>query len=319
MDGLVSVALATFNGKKYLQEQLDSIYNQTYKHIEVIVSDDASNDQTIDLLNEYKSKHGLKYYKNDKNLGFISNFQKAIEHCTGDYIALADQDDIWHPNKIEKLLKNIGSKPLICSDALVIDSNGNVLSESLSDYAKLKFFYQDQFKYLLFGNFVPGCTMLFKKELKEYILPISKNFPFHDWWIALVTATMGGIAFCDEPLMMYRRHDSNCSLTAHPEKQNGSNITKKITDVISYIKTNGYNGKIQLLKSLLQYNFFTNEYKQFIRDTIEFYEGMVHAKIPIKSTMYALRNRKYICAKRNKALQWIFALGTIALPILKKL
>jgi len=205
------------------------------------------------------------------------------------------------------------------SDALVIDLNGNVLSESLSDYAKLKFFYQDQFKYLLFGNFIPGCTMLFKKELKEYILPIPQNFPFHDWWIAIVTAANGGIAFCDEPLIMYRRHDSNCSLTAHPEKQNGNTLAKKIGDIKSNIKVGGYTGKIQLLKSLLQYNFFTNEYKQFIRDTIEFYEGMVHAKIPIKSTMYALRNRKYICAKRNKALQWIFALGTIALPILKKL
>lgn len=319
MNGLISVALATFNGKKYLRDQLDSIYNQTYKNIEVIVSDDASNDQTIELLNEYKSKYGLKYYINDKNYGLISNFQKAIEHCNGDYIALADQDDIWKPNKIEMLLKNIGNKSLVCSDALVIDSNGNVLSESLFDYGKLKFFYQDQLRYLLFGNFIPGCTMLFKKELKKYILPIPGNFPFHDWWIALVAAAMDGISFCNEPLMMYRRHGNNCSLTAYPEKQNGNNVTKKICDVKSNIKMDGYSGKIQFLKCLLQYEFFTNEHKQFIVDTIEFYEGLVNDKIPLKSTAFAIKNRKYIFAKRNKALQWIFAVGTIATPILKKL
>lgn len=319
MDGLVSVALATFNGKKYLRNQLDSICNQTYKNIEIIVSDDASSDETIELLNEYKSKYGLKYYINDKNYGLISNFQKAIEHCTGDYIALADQDDIWKPNKIEMLLKNIDNKSLICSDALVIDSNGNVLSHSLFDYAKLKFFYQDQFKYLLFGNFVPGCTMLFRKELKDYILPIPQNFQFHDWWIALVAAAIGGIAFCSEPLIMYRKHDSNCSLTAYPEKQNGSNLTKKICDVKSNITMDGYKGKIQFLNSLLQYEFFTKDHREFIRDTIGFYEGLIYDKIPLKSTAFAIKNRKYICAKRNKAFQLIIALGTLASPILKRL
>ena len=97
---LVSIAMATYNGEKYLKEQLDSIYAQTYKDIEVIVCDDCSSDKTVEILDEYKEKYGLKYYINEKNLGFKKNFEKAISLCSGDFIALADQDDIWIENKI---------------------------------------------------------------------------------------------------------------------------------------------------------------------------------------------------------------------------
>lgn len=110
---LVSIAMATYNGEKYLKEQLDSIYAQTYKNIEVIVCDDCSSDKTVEILDEYKEKYGLKYYINEKNLGFKKNFEKAISLCSGDFIALADQDDIWIESKIEIFLKSKGIDNLI--------------------------------------------------------------------------------------------------------------------------------------------------------------------------------------------------------------
>ena len=92
---LISIAIATYNGEKYLEEQLDSIYAQTYKNIEVIVTDDCSSDKTVEILKKYYKSHGLKYVINETNLGFVKNFEKAISLCRGDYIALSDQDDIW--------------------------------------------------------------------------------------------------------------------------------------------------------------------------------------------------------------------------------
>src|SRR5574344_2136916 len=99
---MISLALPTYNGEKYLREQLDSIFNQTMVPEEIVVVDDRSTDSTIQILEEYKQKYGLKYYINEQNLGYNKNFEKAITLCQGDYIALCDQDDVWLPEKIEK-------------------------------------------------------------------------------------------------------------------------------------------------------------------------------------------------------------------------
>ena len=128
---LVSIAMATYNGEKYLRKQLESIYNQTYKNIEFIVCDDRSSDKTVKILQEYQNKYGLKFFINEQNLGFVKNFEKAASLCTGEYIAFADQDDVWLPDKIEILLSEIGNNSLICSDAKLIDENNNQVAESL--------------------------------------------------------------------------------------------------------------------------------------------------------------------------------------------
>ncbi len=115
-NSLISIAMATYNGEKYLKDQLDSIYNQTYKNIEVIVTDDCSIDKIVEILEQYARFHGLKYTVNEENLGFV----KVISLCGGEYIALADQDDIWEKNKIEILVNEIGSNLLIHSDWVIL-------------------------------------------------------------------------------------------------------------------------------------------------------------------------------------------------------
>jgi len=206
---MISVAIATYNGAKFLREQLDSIYNQTYKNIEVIACDDCSTDKTVEILDEYKNKHGLKYFVNKKNLGFVKNFEKAITLCTGDYIALCDQDDIWKEEKLEYLLARIGKNDLIYSDAELINENGEVFSDSFMRYTSLQYTREDQFERLLYGNFAQGASMLFRSSLKDEFLPFPEGIPYHDWWIALVASAYDGIKCEETSLIQYRIHDKN--------------------------------------------------------------------------------------------------------------
>lgn len=122
---MISIAMATYNGEKYLREQLDSILAQTIQDFELIVCDDCSTDSTVQILNEYVEKDSrIKVFVNAKNLGFRKNFEKAIGLCKGEYIALSDQDDIWMTEHLELLVDNIQNKDLIAGNSELIDSLG---------------------------------------------------------------------------------------------------------------------------------------------------------------------------------------------------
>ena len=207
-DKLVSIAMATYNGEKYLREQLDSIYNQTYKNIEVIVCDDCSVDETVTILEEYRLRFGLKYYINEKNLGYTKNFEKASALCNNEFIAFSDQDDLWLNEKIEVLLKNIENNLLIFSDALVINSNKEIISNSRYDYiSKI-----ENVKTKYYQNFAKknalGCTILINKELLNHALPFKKTTG-HDNWLISTAIKLNSIIFIDKQLIMYRIHDRN--------------------------------------------------------------------------------------------------------------
>lgn len=200
----ISIALTTYNGEKYLQEQLESIYNQTFNNFEVIVCDDCSSDRTVSILEEYRKKYGLRYYVNDQNIGFVKNFEKAISLCKGEYIALSDQDDIWKSTKLETLLSNIGDAFLITSDAELIDESGVLFHESFRRYSKLYVVLNKQFESLLFHNFVQGATLMFRNELLKIALPFPDGIGYHDWWLALCASYHNKIIYYDKPLIRYR-------------------------------------------------------------------------------------------------------------------
>lgn len=204
---LVSIALATYNGEKFLAEFLDSVYSQSYQNIEVIAIDDCSTDETAIILEKYKQTHGLKYKVNPKNLGFIKNFEKVLSLCSGEYIALADQDDIWFPEKIPTLLDNIGNHLLIHSDAILIDAEKNKIADSFTRFSNKKV-RLTSFKNLLFYNNVTGCTSMIKKELIQKALPFPDKIIYHDWWLALVAAKYGNIQYLQEPFLYYRQHEN---------------------------------------------------------------------------------------------------------------
>jgi len=241
-DALVSIAMITYNGEKYLEQQLESIYAQTYKNIEVIVCDDNSNDATIDILKKYEASHGLKFYINDVNLGINKNFEKAFSFCKGDFIAPSDQDDIWLENKIQTLVDEIQDNTLIYTMTKAIDENGDVLDDFAFD--KDTYIQGSNNLAFLFDNCVSGHTTMFKKD----ILPYMKNIVdvmYPDWWSAFVASTYGSIKFLKEPLVLYRRHNAQAT-----------NETSKKKSIFNRLKIKEQSKKEYITKMMAQLEAF---------------------------------------------------------------
>lgn len=204
----VSIALATYNGSKYLREQLDSIYNQTYTNIEVIVIDDCSNDNTIEILDFYKIKYNLKYFINSYKLGVIDNFFKAITLCDGDLIALADQDDFWLQKKIENAVNIINQEDL--EIPLVYASRLEFVDENLFHLGYSYMPDSLSFDKALVQNYLTGCTMVFNKKAKDIIISyLPKKTLMHDWWIYIVISAFGKILIDKTITIKYRQHSNN--------------------------------------------------------------------------------------------------------------
>lgn len=203
----ISVAIATYNGEKYIKEQLDSILAQTHPVDEIIIVDDCSSDETWKILIEYVANNSkIKIFRNETNLGGTKSFEKAIHACSGDYIALADQDDVWLIEKIAILLNQIGDNWLIYSDAFVVDAALNVTHHS---YTALKPNLSGDFVKYLIMNDVTGCTVLFSRQLIEKCFPIPSGYYVHDHYLALMASFFNKISYCDKPLIYYRQHSGN--------------------------------------------------------------------------------------------------------------
>lgn len=211
----VDILLATYNGEKYIREQIDSILNQTHKEFRLLISDDGSTDGTRDILNEYKAKdERIEVFMQEENLGVVKNFEFLLGKVDAKYYMFSDQDDIWKAEKIEKSLKKIEEGfDLVYSDLEVVDENLNVTYES---YWKLKGIYKkikkyNNFESLYLNNFITGCTVISKKELIDSFMPLpnTSKFVLHDYWISLIVSQNGKIAYVEEPLIKYRQHKNN--------------------------------------------------------------------------------------------------------------
>ncbi|MFY8089902.1 MAG: glycosyltransferase family 2 protein [Chitinophagaceae bacterium] len=206
-DSLVSIAMATYNGEKYLLQQVESLINQTYKNIEINIVDDCSKDKTVRIVKELQKQYPqIKLFENNMNLGVTKTFEKAISLATGSFIAICDQDDIWELNKIEILVDEIGTFDAVYSNSLLVDANGNSLNKSFTSIMNMKT-YNSGAPFLL-SNSVPGHTILMKKTLVEKILPFPEHILF-DLWIGFCAAGNNGIKFVDKTLVKYRQHETN--------------------------------------------------------------------------------------------------------------
>ena len=214
----VTVAIATYNGAKYLEEQLHSILSQTLVPAELVVCDDASDDGTRDILEKYQAKGLLRFYVNEKRLGYVANFQKAVLNASlGHYIALSDQDDIWLPGKLEAAMKvmlklETGDKPaMVYSDLILVDENRDLLNPSFRNELGQDG-YERCLDTLLFGGFVNGCTMLMNPKMSDYFSTIpAGEFITHDTWISLIAYTFGQVGTVPEALIHYRSHTNNAT------------------------------------------------------------------------------------------------------------
>ncbi|RYE14805.1 MAG: glycosyltransferase [Rickettsiales bacterium] len=204
---LVSIALCTYNGEKYLCKQLDSLIKQDYPNLEIIIIDDASTDTTVTIIESYQSENfQIKLSVNESNIGFNQNFKKAIASCNGEYITIADQDDIWVPNKISVMMLNIKDNLLLYHDSEFIDTNGFSKGKSISTlHHFVKKFCTIQ---LLYNNCVSGHACLFKKVLIDIIPDVPKEM-YYDWCFAYTAACIGKLDFIDLKLVKHRRHTTN--------------------------------------------------------------------------------------------------------------
>jgi hypothetical protein len=215
----VSIALCTYNGARYLQQQLESIADQTLLPGELVACDDGSSDETVRILEEFSEKapFPVHIHINDSNLGVARNFEKCISLCSGEFIALCDQDDTWKPDKLEKLAEalnnSLGAGFVFC-DAELVDENltsfgRRLWNEKPNDFSQKErrdFACSDQLPHLLKKNMVTGACMMFRAGLIPYFGSIPPAW-IHDYWIATIAAAVGhrGI-IVDEPLVLYRQH-----------------------------------------------------------------------------------------------------------------
>lgn len=222
----ISVAMCTYNGSKYLREQLESIASQIRKPDELIVCDDHSKDETTKIIERFakEAPFTVKLYVNAVNIGVVGNFEKAISMCDGDLVALADQDDIWMPEKLhleEELFNHSPEVGLVFTNAELIDADSNPLpydlwtTEAFDERRQMLMKRGRAFDTLLEGNVVTGATMMFRNNLRNVFLPFPKvpnnkikNCIIHDYWIALVFSAVTEVRFIAQKLVRYRQHQS---------------------------------------------------------------------------------------------------------------
>jgi len=200
--------MATYNGEKYISEQLESILSQLDKDDEVIISDDDSSDDTVNIINKLADKR-IKIFKNDLDSGYTRNFENAISKATGDYIFLSDQDDVWMDNKVELMLSKLQTNDLVISDALISDG---FLKPTLGSHFKI-YKVKSGFLHNWLQTRYIGACMAFRKEILLKILPFpsKQSLCAHDYWIANVGEFYYKVGLIHQPLIKYRRHHSNAS------------------------------------------------------------------------------------------------------------
>jgi len=206
---LISIAMCTYNGEVFLDAQLKSIIDQDYANLEIIIVDDCSSDGTLHIIKKYADfDKRIVYFQNEQNIGLTKNFEEAIKRCSGKYIALADQDDIWKHNKISTLYGMVGDNMLVYHDSGMIDDRGQSMNKKMSDV--VNFYRGGDPRVFLFFNCVSGHSVLFKNDLRNFLFPFPAFFPY-DMWMAFVATNLGTIDFTDEILVKYRLHDTNAT------------------------------------------------------------------------------------------------------------
>ncbi len=273
MGQTIGVVITTYNGELFIEEQLESILAQTVAPDLIVVVDDKSTDKTPEIVKLYASKFDqIKFYQNNKNLGWIKNFEKGISLCDTDYISLSDQDDIWFINKIEECLKIMASTDrcgLCYHNSGLIYEDGSHLQPTLWDISDLEYPLSTQeARSILLDTQCPvsGFSMFFSKDLKKYLLPLPgiKNCG-HDWWICAIGFFLYNPASIQAPLSYYRMHLNQASgAAAWMLKNTQYEIKKRIFDA-QRVRRN----LKRIIYSLLYYKKIKQQKMQDIQDRKE--------------------------------------------------
>ena len=234
---MISVCMATYNGEKYIEEQLYSILKQLSEADEIIISDDSSTDLTIDIIRRINDKR-IKLILNNNFHYPASNFENALKYASGDYIFLSDQDDVWVDDKVVKMMQYLKKYDLVISDAYITDKDLNIISES----AFKTFKSGSGIVKNIYVNTYYGCCMALKKELFERALPFPENKEIgHDLWLGLVAEITAKVYFLNEKLIYFRRHSGTVTMGGRGKSKRS--ILKKLR------------GRVIILKYLFKFYF----------------------------------------------------------------
>lgn len=270
MSKKIYILLATYNGEKYLKEQLDSLFEQTNQHWTLWIHDDNSKDNTVSIIKEYKSKYPdqIKFLDDDISTGGAKeNFTYLLNNIDEDYdyVMFCDQDDIWLENKIEVTLdkmleiekENIDKATLVHTDLHIYENENKNECIAFMEYQKLNYRF-DTLNRLFMQNIVTGCTMMINKKGIKKISEIPKEALMHDWWAALVISAFGKIGFVDKPTILYRQHGNN---TVGAKKRDLTFFINKLINPIS-LKDNF----LQIYKFKNLYYSSLDEHSRYIID-----------------------------------------------------
>ena len=251
---MINILLSTYNGEKYLKEQLDAILAQTYTDWALFIRDDGSQDNTLSIIENYCKKHPQKIKQisnNNENIGIIRSFELLLKQSQSEHIMFCDQDDVWLPKKIETAINKIkdieiqnpNKAIVVCSDLYVVDSELNRISDSFWKYSRINPAYLQKRNELAVNNYVTGCTMLFNQKAKEISLPFGKNATMHDFWIALEVLNSNGIInILEKTEILYRQHERN-QIGAFNMKYSYKYFIKKIFSIKTVVENNLRNYK----------------------------------------------------------------------------
>lgn len=269
---MVDILLATYNGERYISEQIDSILNQDYTEWQLFVRDDESTDKTIEIINKYVEKYSDKVKLiNDKkgNIGVRVNFGELLKYSKSQYCMFCDQDDVWLPNKISITLDKMKkiekdseeeSPILVHTDLKVVDEKLNIIHDSIWEYMKLDP-NRNTLNKLLVKATVTGCTMMINSNLRERIYGIPSNCLMHDYWITLIASSCGKIGILNQSTALYRQHMNN---------QVGAGERGILKKIINSLKERTYKLNINDAESLYYFyhNQMSKENKKMLKEFI---------------------------------------------------
>ena len=209
----ISVCMATYNGERFIHEQLESILGQLENGDEVVIVDDASTDSTVAIIDGFCDKR-IRIFRQARNRGVLKSFGHALEEASGEIIFLADQDDIWRGDKVSRVKFMFSTRTelsLVLSDCSIIDAVGDIVAKTRFKSGQ---FHPGALRNIVRNSYL-GCSMAFRRSILDYCLPIPADIPMHDMWIGILNQLVGKTGFIDEPLICYRRHENNISPGKH--------------------------------------------------------------------------------------------------------
>jgi glycosyltransferase involved in cell wall biosynthesis len=282
---LVSVVICTYNGALYLRDQLDSIVNQDYKNLEIIAGDDGSSDDSFNILQEYQAKDSrFRIYRNEKNMGYNSNFSKACEMSKGEYIAISDQDDIWELNKVSILVSALASNK---ENVLVHGISARFEEKSKPHLRSLKmvnYIRGNDIRKFYMLNIISGHSILFHRSLLEKSLPFPAGV-YYDWWLAANACVIGKIEAVEKILVWHRMHASNATGAAKP--------------VILFYK------QIRIiLPALLGISGLSTDHKNFGEKLLNHYQVFPEKKFSFSLFLFLLSNARIVFAHKKRVFPW---------------